>query len=694
LIPEPRDSLSILIRRLRDAVRGDVRAREEVYDLRGVIRFVAIFSMTVLAPGLLLAWYGIQGIRAEQRAGAAEVAREADVAAETAVSEVAAYFQSFQDATLNRLKSGESLAVRLPELADTLRVAFRFDADGNLAGPFAREEIPPLEDQEMLLFTRQQEAFALFQQKEYQRSAATYSQAMREAHGDRALAAALIGRAGALLALGDFAGAESSYREVLQRYGDLRDIYGFRFGDLARLKMGESELARNPVAGQADLQGLVEELIGATWVIGRGGEAAVARRALDLTAPLADPEWLGRNRIRLAERSASLYHAERLLSDMDSLGAKGRLLKLASGQFSYTRTDLALWAITWTDEDQYILGMDLRTLRARLLLFAARSTGSDADVKVEVADPNSMVGTDVLTRRSLSPWLPGWSMVVRPRYPAALAARQEEQVDRGRGIIMLSVLMIGIGALVSARLLQRELDAAAEKADFAAMVSHELRSPLTQIRVKAETLLLGVVTTEEGRSRDYAIIMRECERLSRMIDNILDFSAIRRGVKKYWIRPGDLAMTVIRAVESSQVGMEMAGVEVELELPEDLPAVHHDPEAVAQALTNLLSNAAKYGRDAGWIGVRVLLVDQEVWVEVADRGIGIAPEEQKLIFSQYYRSNDPQARRRKGTGLGLTIVDYIMKAHNGRVSVRSVLGSGTTFILHFPVRPPDATVER
>jgi len=135
-------------------------------------------------------------------------------------------------------------------------------------------------------------------------------------------------------------------------------------------------------------------------------------------------------------------------------------------------------------------------------------------------------------------------------------------------------------------------------------------------------------------------------------------------------------------------------VEVELELPEDLPAIHHDPEAVAQALTNLLSNAAKYGQDAGWIGVRVLLVDKEVWVEVSDRGIGIAPEEQKLIFSQYYRSNDPQARRRKGTGLGLTIVDYIMKSHNGRVSVRSVLGSGTTFILHFPVRPPDAIVER
>jgi chaperonin GroES len=150
---------------------------------------------------------------------------------------------------------------------------------------------------------------------------------------------------------------------------------------------------------------------------------------------------------------------------MDSLGAKGRLLKLSSGQFSYTRTDQALWAITWTDNDQYILGMDLRTLRARLLLIASRSTGTDADVKVEVADPNGMIGTDVLTRRSLSPWLPGWSMVVRPRYPAALALRQEEQVDRGRGIIMLSVLMIGIGALVSARLLQRELDAAAEKAD-------------------------------------------------------------------------------------------------------------------------------------------------------------------------------------------------------------------------------------
>jgi signal transduction histidine kinase len=149
---------------------------------------------------------------------------------------------------------------------------------------------------------------------------------------------------------------------------------------------------------------------------------------------------------------------------------------------------------------------------------------------------------------------------------------------------------------------------------------------------------------------------------------------------------------VLRAVEGAKVAMETRGMTIDAELPEDLPVVWHDVDAVSQVVTNLLSNAAKYGQDAGWIGIRVQAIDDEVRVSVSDRGIGIAPQEQRLVFEQYYRSADPLAKRKKGTGIGLTIVKYIMEAHGGHVSVRSELGRGTTFTLHFPLKAPPPSV--
>lgn len=710
----PRGEGGILWRLLQRWVGArDVRARKELYHLRGVLTFVAIFAATVAFPALLLAWYGFQGVRAEQRAGTADVEREGGLATAGAVAEAERYFASFEEGVLNRLKSGESLNLSLSELSDALRVVYRFDADGALSGPFIDEgrdgkELDPGEDQLLFATPRALDAWRAGARGD-PGAPALYAAARREARGDRAAAALLLQQSHSLLQQGDTAAADAGYAEALQRWGDLRDGYGFRVGDIARLKRAEILLSQDPVAAQAQLQSLVEEWMAMPWVIGRGGEAAAARRALDLLASRADPDWLARTRSRLSGRSAQHWAAGALREELDSLGAKGRLLKVDSGRFSYSRTEHALWAITWTESDQYVLALDLRAVVARLGWMASRVAGPDSEVRVELVSPEEELGASVVARRSLAPWLPGWSIQAWPRDPAAIAARKDEQWRRGVFIVGVSVVTIALGALLSARLLQRELDAAREKSDFAAHVSHELRSPITQIRLKAESLLLGLATSEEARNRHYEIIMRETERLSRLIDNMLDFAAIERGVKKYTMRPGDLGATVARAVESAQVAMEMAHTEIELELPEDLPPVSHDPDAVSQALTNLLSNAAKYGvrgqdnaQDRGilpprgadpgaapaWIGVSVRVVDTreacEVWVEVSDRGIGIAPEEQARIFEQYYRSSDPRARRRKGTGLGLTIVRYILEAHNGRVSVRSTSGLGSTFVLQFP----------
>jgi signal transduction histidine kinase len=487
--------------------------------------------------------------------------------------------------------------------------------------------------------------------------------------------------------------AEGAFAAVVADHEQTRDPLGFRLGDLARLRLAELALARDQAEGERLLRRDVEALLAGTWIIGNGAEAAVARRALDLVAGRASSEWVAQARGTLEDRSAQLFWAERLLPELDTLAARG-LFRSSEVRFAYQLSDRAVWATTSIDDGQYVFGLELGSIVAEARILAARAAGPDTDVVVKVLGPGEAPPEALLSRQPLTAWMPGWTIAVEARDPDGLAQRRTEERLRGSGIVLVSVGMIVVGATLSARLVQRELDSARDKSDFAAHVSHELRSPITQIRLKAEALQLGLATTDEQVTRHYDVIAREAERLSRLVDNVLDFSAIERGRKRYTLRPGDLGGTVLRAVESARVAMETRTMRIELELPEDLPPIWHDADAIAQVMHNLLSNAAKYGQEAAWIGVTVRATDDGVEVGVADRGIGIAAEEQPHVFEQYWRSSDPQARRRKGTGIGLTIVKYIMEAHGGRVSLASSPGAGTTFTLHFPLRAPQGASER
>jgi two-component system phosphate regulon sensor histidine kinase PhoR len=236
-------------------------------------------------------------------------------------------------------------------------------------------------------------------------------------------------------------------------------------------------------------------------------------------------------------------------------------------------------------------------------------------------------------------------------------------------------------------MLAGELDSARAKVDFAANVSHELRSPITQIRLKGESLQLGLTRDDADRREHYDAIVRESERLSRLVDNILDFAAIERGAKKYTFRPEDLGELIATAVEAMQNDTESRGIEISCSISEDIPAVWIDREAISQVLQNLLSNAVKYGREGGWIGVHADLVADGVAISVADRGLGIHAADQAQIWDRFFRSADPAVRRRRGTGIGLTIVRYIVEEHGGNISVQSAPGKGTRFTFTLPLEP-------
>ena len=248
----------------------------------------------------------------------------------------------------------------------------------------------------------------------------------------------------------------------------------------------------------------------------------------------------------------------------------------------------------------------------------------------------------------------------------------------------LSLLIIG-GLVLTKHIVSKEMALARLKSDFVSNVSHELRTPLALIRLYAETLELGRITTQEKKQQYYRIIRKESERLTALINNILDFSRIEAGGKEYEFRNTDIAELVRNTLESYRYQIEQQGFAFEESIDSNLPAVPVDREAIARALVNLVNNALKYSSDEKFLGVKLYRDNGVVKLEVADHGIGIARRDQSKIFEKFYRAGDPLVHNTKGSGLGLSLVRHITQAHGGEIAVESIPGRGSKFILSLPL---------
>jgi signal transduction histidine kinase len=248
----------------------------------------------------------------------------------------------------------------------------------------------------------------------------------------------------------------------------------------------------------------------------------------------------------------------------------------------------------------------------------------------------------------------------------------------------LSLVLAG-GILLTYRNVSKEMALARLKSDFVSNVSHELRTPLSLIRLYAETLEMGRLNSPEKYQEYYCIIRKESERLSALINNILDFSRIEAGRKEYDFRETDLRELVHNTLESYRYQIEQQGFAYEEKIDE-VPLLRVDREAMARSLLNLINNALKYSQDRKYIGVKLYRENGSVNLEVSDQGIGIPHQEQHKIFEKFYRAGDPLVHNTKGSGLGLSLVRHIVQAHGGKVLVNSSPGQGSKFTITLPVK--------
>jgi len=255
---------------------------------------------------------------------------------------------------------------------------------------------------------------------------------------------------------------------------------------------------------------------------------------------------------------------------------------------------------------------------------------------------------------------------------------------------MVSLALILFGAFLIVRDISRESQTMRLKSEFVHNVSHEFKTPLTLIRLYAEILEHKENLTAEQRSSGFQIITKESDRLSHMINNVLDFSRIEMGKKEFNFEAGDLPALVRDTLESYRYHLEKKGFTIHTEIATPIPETRFDREAMASVVINLLSNAMKFSPEHKEVTVRLRHQADRVALQVEDKGIGIKPSEQKRIFERFYRITDKEAPETRGSGLGLPLVKHIVEAHAGEIRLESEPGQGSLFTVILPlVRPED-----
>lgn len=282
---------------------------------------------------------------------------------------------------------------------------------------------------------------------------------------------------------------------------------------------------------------------------------------------------------------------------------------------------------------------------------------------------------------------------VLPHWEVALYLMNPERMTRMAllstwtisGLIFISLCAILFGGWMIMADTRRQLELARKKTDFVSNVSHELKTPLTSIRMFAELLRDKRVDDKEKERTYLNIITVEAERLTRLINNVLDFSRMERNQKTYRKESLDLHALLQTVWSGQELHLQQEGFQVQWHAEEGPYPIYGDPDAISQILVNLISNAEKYAGETKSIEVHSYRIENTIRVAVMDRGIGVPVGEEKKIFDRFYRAHDSLDSGIEGSGLGLTLAMRIAQDHGGNITFERREGGGSRFVLELPL---------
>jgi signal transduction histidine kinase len=646
---------------------------------------VALFLIAVLLPVIVLVALTLRMVTQERELALKRVADEH--------RRMAAEIGRDLTSRLDGLARGEASAIageplrlarrdyRNPEVVlvakiDEARLVLPWEVGRKAAAPGPHED-----DSAFSRILRQAES-AEFSSKNYPLAAARYRRAAAAARLPAEEGYARLQRARTLSKMKREEESLSEYEQVLFLSPEVVDEYGIPLS----LYAVEQLLRRESIHPQA-VEQIGRQLVGVTW---RSPAGLYLLRDLVQQiiagAPIAAGTALRSgaedNLRKILAQIQVMEQALSLKEDFPRLGLEpmpGRDLKTAE----------SLWVSY--GQKPWLVGLSPRIPGEGGLLVAVdfqafnSSLASDAEYWAKYAADAELLAGSSADGTFLGPGLQGIRVAFAPDggNPYSKQGALQRYFYFLALVVVLSVTLFG--AYLLWRDVRREVLMARMRSQFVSSVSHELKTPLTAIRMFAETLRLGRAKDPATQAEYLDTIVNESERLTRLLNNVLDFSKIEQGQRTYHPAPASLPEILRAAARAMEYPLKQQGFDLDVRIDEGLPQVRVDRDAIEQAVLNLLSNAMKYSGESRTIGLEVRREGDSAVIQVIDKGVGIEPKDQAHIFEDFYRVPTHENQSLPGTGLGLSLVAHIAKAHGGSVRVDSAPGRGSTFSIILPL---------
>lgn len=436
-----------------------------------------------------------------------------------------------------------------------------------------------------------------------------------------------------------------------------------------------------------------------------GDSAGLAAQALAFYSELAGARWL-------LDKSRYLYYADCCRSWCRESGAAtdefGRLHALEERKLALTRATEEMLnkprrAISgeaeshlafWHNDPFKAAVLSTSFLESRWWSQAISARGDDLKAALYTPEGSAIFGSPpaeeppFALKKDIQIDEAPWLLQVWPGRPEAIYASLRQQQTLSMAMLGFVAVLLAFGSYITVRIVRRELEIARLRADFVSTVSHEFRSPLTGIRQLGAMLLDRPATDPEKQRSYFRMIVEESDRLARLVENILDFSRMEEGRKEYRFEPLSPSPWLQKLVGDFAAEIAANGAIVEADIPDGLPLILADGEALGSAVRNLLDNAVKYSPGAKTVWLEAGAAAGGVRISVRDRGVGISEHDREHIFDRFYRAGGEISKRVKGAGLGLSLVKHIVTAHGGTVECESRLGEGSTFTIRLRTVPP------
>jgi signal transduction histidine kinase len=666
-----------------------------------LLKLTILFLFLFIIPGLILSYLSIQNIANQKELTEKRLLEEQNDLATNLAGE---FEKRLYDNAVSFFKITDSLntkpalSISILDSLDFVAQAFIVDNQGQFIWPYYlhQSQIKRTYHKSQKFLNEYTKAEKLeFTHTDLKLATQAYDNAFKRAKNKAEQAASLNGLARVSTKRGHNKRAQTHYRTLAEEYGTEIDSEGVPFAYYSLHQLIRPDIFSPDDATYKDIKFILSSL--------NGGKIPLTDHVELLIKELS--EWTA------TQNFPGKQSKDQIINLTNSIGNKftfaireGNLIKqYISGILDPTNWPVAgdFKALIGNSDDQPVLlitnstsksstlvgfKVNLDTLKNKMLSTVIQSD-NEFEMEVDITSRHQIAKMGVSPYsmvKELSPLVPSWQIFIKPQNMEII----NNYISTKRWVysIALTFLIAGmfVGIILILRDMSRERRIAQLGSDFVSNVTHELKTPLTSIRMLAETMHLGRVQKKNERLEYLSIIVNETERLTRLINNVLDFSKIEKNKKEYHFEPIDLSDVVQSAVSSMQYWMNEQGFKIESQIELNVKT-KADGDAIEQAVLNLLSNAMKYSFERKEINLRLWTENQSTYIQVEDKGIGIPESRQNRIFNKYYRAHVGHEQDKGGAGLGLTVLKHIVDAHRGKIELESNVNQGSIFTIILPV---------